>query len=164
MAHYALLNSDNIVIIVTTSGEDFDEKTLSEQNGQIYKKTSYNTAAGVHVLNGIPFRKNYAGIGYFYDENRDAFIPPKTYDSWVLDEFSCVWVPPKQEPNKDYIPFNYRKYNNYIWDETVVDWVLVKPFESWLLTNNYFISPIPHPNDELDYFWNEYNLSWVLNN
>ena len=62
------------------------------------KRTSYNTVGGVHVLGGTPFRKNYAGIGFVYDEVRDAFIPPKRWESWTLNEETCLWEPPVPMP------------------------------------------------------------------
>ena len=81
----------------------------------IWKQTSYNTNGGVHMKNGIPFRKNHAGIGYTYDEDRDAFIPKKTYNSWVLNEQTCLWEAPVAKPNDG------KKYN---WNETNLTWDL----------------------------------------
>lgn len=119
MAHFAKLDKDNVVIFVT-AGSDHDngkEIELSERTGDIYKQTSYNTKGGVHLLGGVPFRKNYAGIGFVYDEMRDAFIPPKPYNSWVLNEETCGWEPPVAYPNKDEF---------YEWDENTVSWVKSK--------------------------------------
>ena len=79
----------------------------------IWKQTSYNTRAGVHLLGGTPFRKNHAGIGYTYDEDRDAFIPPKPYPSWTLNETSCLWEAPVAMPDDD---------NRYIWNESTQTW------------------------------------------
>jgi hypothetical protein len=81
----------------------------------IWKQTSYNTSGGVHTLGGTPLRKNYAGIGFIYDEDRDAFIPKKPFNSWVLNESTCLWE-----------------------------------------------SPIPYPQDNNKYKWNEQNQSWDL--
>ncbi len=81
----------------------------------IWKQTSYNTHAGVHSSGGIPLRKNHAGVGYTYDEDRDAFIPPKPFKSWILNESTCLWE-----------------------------------------------SPIPYPQDNNKYNWNEQNQSWDL--
>src|SRR6056300_1410109 len=75
----------------------------------IWKQTSYNTHGGVHSSGGTPFRKNHAGIGYTYDEDRDAFIPPKPYTSWTLNETTCLWESPVTYPTGDKI---------YNWDET----------------------------------------------
>lgn len=77
------------------------------------KRTSYNTRGGVHLLGGIPFRKNYAGIGYMYDQSRDAFIPPKPYPSWILNEETCLWNAPMQYPNDGM---------QYEWDEETISW------------------------------------------
>jgi hypothetical protein len=106
MGHYAFLNENNTVVEVIT-GRDEDEVIdgitdweahYGAFRGQICKRTSYNTVAGVHTNGGIAYRKNYAGIGYQYDEARDAFIPPKPFDSWLLDEDSCTWQAPTPYP------------------------------------------------------------------
>ena len=113
MAHYAYLNEDNIVTSVIVGKE-----TDSTFDGESYygnwskcKRTSYNTIAGVHLNNGVPFRKNYAGIGFTYDEMRDAFIPPKPFPSWILNEESCTWNAPVEKPIGD-----------YTWDENELNW------------------------------------------
>ena len=101
MAHFAKLDSNNIVIAVVV-GRDEDENAedeISVRTGDVYKRTSYNTLAGKHNLSGTPFRKNYAGIGYTYDEARDAFIEPQRYPSWVLDEETCTWGAPVVHPH-----------------------------------------------------------------
>jgi hypothetical protein len=116
MAHYAFLNSENIVIEVIVGQDEGStnwEQYYSEFRGNTCKRTSYNTILGVHQLNGTPFRKNYAGIGYTYDEGRDAFIPPKPHSSWVLDENTCSWVAPVTYPDDN---------NLYVWNETTVSW------------------------------------------
>jgi hypothetical protein len=96
MAHWAEIDKNNIVLRVTVGSNDhFDEgyKWLIDNFGGTWIKTSYNTYAGVHVLGGTPLRKNFAGIGYTYDEERDAFIPPKpTEGDWELNEETCCWV------------------------------------------------------------------------
>ena len=99
MAHYAFLDENNVVtevIVGKNEGEDgVDwEQHYSAFRGQVCKRTSYNTFAGVHSKGGTPFRKNYAGIGYTYDPVRDAFIPPKPSDDAVLDEATCQWIVP----------------------------------------------------------------------
>jgi hypothetical protein len=127
MGHFALLNSENIVVFVTVSRDEDDDRELeiSQQTGDKYRRTSYNTRGGVHYRsdNNTPsedqtkaFRKNYAGIGYTYDEQRDAFIPPKPYPSWILDEFSCLWDPPIPYPTDG---------NNYYWNEEALNWELI---------------------------------------
>jgi len=80
-------------------------------------QTSYNTVGGKHP-NNMPLRKNFAGIGYTYDAQRDAFIPPKPYASWVLNEDSCLWDAPVPMPNDG---------KGYIWDEATTSWVVPKP-------------------------------------
>ena len=83
----------------------------------IWKQTSYNTKAGVHIEGGIPFRKNHAAIGYTYDEDRDAFIPKKPYNSWILNEQTCNWEAPVSKPNDS---------NMYNWNEQNLNWELVE--------------------------------------
>ena len=167
MAHYAFLDEKNLVTEVIVGKEEGEEGIDWEQHygafrGQVCKRTSYNTHGGQHPQ-GKPLRKNFAGIGYFYDEQRDAFIEAKPFPSWVLNEFSCMYNPPIKYPDKTNIPDFYKRYNNYKWDEDIVDWKLIKPFESWVLTaNNYYISPIPYPNDGLKYIWDENLTNWIL--
>jgi hypothetical protein len=83
----------------------------------IWKQTSYNTKGGVHTNNGIPLRKNHAGIGYTYDENKDAFIPPKPFNSWILNEDTCIWEAPISKPNDN---------NFYSWNEQTLSWDLIE--------------------------------------
>jgi hypothetical protein len=83
----------------------------------LWKQTSYNTHGGVHNNNGIPLRKNHAGIGYTYDEDRDAFIPPKPFNSWILNEDTCIWNAPVANPQDD---------NNYKWNEQTLSWDIVE--------------------------------------
>jgi len=95
----------------------------------IWKQTSFNTVGGVHKTGGTPLRKNFAGIGYTYDEDRDAFIPPKPYPSWILNETTCFWESPVVKPetftqnsiDEDGNPIP----DNYIWNETNQTWDLV---------------------------------------
>ena len=82
----------------------------------IWKQTSYNTLAGVHSSGGTPLRKNHAGIGYTYDEDRDAFIPKKPFNSWILNESTCNWEAPVAMPQDD---------NKYIWNELTLSWDLI---------------------------------------
>jgi hypothetical protein len=79
----------------------------------IWKQTSYNTIGGVHKSGGIPFRKNHAGIGFTYDEDKDAFIPPKPFASWTLNETTCLWDPPVVYPDDDKL---------YKWNEETQQW------------------------------------------
>lgn len=122
MAHFAKLDENNIVITVLViadsdapteaEGEAFCKNLFKVTN--TFKQTSYNTQEGVHLLGGTPFRKNFAGIGYEYDSTRDAFIPTKPYNSWVLNESTCRWVAPVDRPDDG-------KY--YKWDEDNTQWV-----------------------------------------
>ena len=118
MAHYAFLNMQNIVTEVIVGKDETDGNTNWEIHygnirEQVCKRTSYNTRGGVHVNDGTPFRKNYAGIGYTYDETRDAFIPPQLYDSWTLNETSCLWEAPVAYPTDG---------ETYEWNEETQAW------------------------------------------
>ena len=121
MAHYALLDENNIVqqvIVGNEEGGSTDwEEYYANLTGSICKRTSYNTTAGVHKNGGTPFRKNYAGIGYSYDESRDAFIPPKPFASWTLNEDSCVWESPVPAPATESNEYSY-------WDESTTSWIV----------------------------------------
>ena len=124
MAHFAKLGTGNIVEqvivvsndIVTTeqAGSDFINKLYNTND--VWKQTSYNTVAGIHNFGGIPFRKNYAGIGYTYDSQRDAFIPPKPFNSWILNETTCLWEAPVVYPTDG---------NRYKWNEEILNWELM---------------------------------------
>jgi hypothetical protein len=100
MAHYAFLDENNIVTEVITGRDEDDlaegvtswEDYYGAFRGETCLRTSYNTLAGVHSEDGTPFRGNYAGIGYTYDKNLDAFLPPKPEGDWVLDEETFSWV------------------------------------------------------------------------
>lgn len=112
MSHYAHIKN-GIVDNVIVAEIDFIA-TLPQDDG-IWVKTSYNTLAGEHRLGGTPLRKNFAGIGYTYDAGRDAFIPPKPFSSWLLNEDTCQWYPPIKSPADG---------NMYEWDEATVSWVI----------------------------------------
>jgi hypothetical protein len=119
MAHYAFLDENNMVTYVIVGKDEGDgdydwEEFYGNELGQRCKRTSYNTRQGEHVSGGTPFRKNYAGYGYTYDEERDAFIPPKPYPSWTLNESTCWWTAPVAQPTDG-------KF--YIWDENLLNWV-----------------------------------------
>ena len=124
MAHFAKLGVDNIVLKVEVVSNDID---LTEQAGidflnnlygtnDIWFQTSYNTRGGVHILDGTPFRKNYAGSGFTYDQTRDAFIAPKPYPSWTLNETSCQWEAPVARPDDGEM---------YTWNEEITSWDLI---------------------------------------
>jgi hypothetical protein len=119
MAHYAFLNENNMVTFVIVGKDEGEgdhdwEEFYGNEVGQRCKRTSYNTRGGEHVAGGTPFRKNYAGYGYYYDEERDAFVPPQPFPSWVLDEATCWWAAPVAQPTDG-------KF--YIWDENLINWV-----------------------------------------
>jgi len=111
MAHFAQVE-DGIVKQVIVAEQDFID--LGVLPGT-WIQTSYNTRAGQHP-EGRPLRKNYAGIGYVYDEVRDAFYTPQPYPSWLLDEQTCTWQPPVAYPSDG---------NKYSWDESSLSWVLI---------------------------------------
>lgn len=126
MGHYALLNNDNFVIQVITGGGDSDDLMFESLYGDLHnciaKRTSYNTRGGVHYEKNSStpsidqkksFRKNYAGIGSYYDSIRDAFIPPKPYPSWTLNEETCLWQSPIPYPSDGKI---------YQWNEEIGNW------------------------------------------
>lgn len=122
MAHYAVLDSNNTVTQVIVGKTEVStnwEAYYGSKFGQTCKRTSYNTRAGVHIEGGTAFRKNYAGIGYTYDETRDAFIPPKPYNSWVLNEDSCTWDAPVAMPTD---PLEEGQF--YKWDEETTSWII----------------------------------------
>jgi len=95
----------------------------------IWKQTSYNTHGGVHNNGGTPLRKNHASVGYTYDEDRDAFIPPKPYNSWILNETTCLWESPivKPELTDEQEAQNTAKthYWSYLWNESTTSWDLI---------------------------------------
>ena len=95
-------------------GIEFLTKLFKHSN---WKQTSYNTHGGVHFSGGTPLRKNHAGIGYTYDETRDAFIPPKPFNSWVLNEDTCNWNAPVAMPTTTLEDNQY-----YSWNESIVNW------------------------------------------
>jgi len=126
MATFAKIGLNNKVIEVLSvhNNELKDSNGVEQENigidfltkltgWPIWKQTSYNTIGGVHKLGGTPLRKNFAGIGHTYDEGRDAFIPPKPFNSWVLNETTCVYNAPVAKPDDG---------NEYYWNENIVNW------------------------------------------
>tara|TARA_R110002153_G_scaffold59758_1_gene162843 strand:- start:861 stop:1154 length:294 start_codon:yes stop_codon:yes gene_type:complete len=93
MAHFAKVNNGVVVQVIVAEPEFFD--TFVDSSPGEWLQTSYNTYGGVHVNGGTPLRKNYAGIGFTYDRTLDAFIPPKPYASWTLNEDTCLWDAPE---------------------------------------------------------------------
>ena len=122
MAHYAFLDMANVVTEVIVGKDEGDTNTnwelqYQDVRKQVCKRTSYNTSGGVHSGDGTPYRKNYAGIGYTYDYARDAFIPPSPYNSWTLDETTCLWKAPVEYPDDG---------ERYSWDEENQEWDLIE--------------------------------------
>jgi hypothetical protein len=124
MAHFAKLGAGNQVLkvevvsndIATTEQAGADFLNNLYKTNDIWKQTSYNTFAGEHKTGGTPFRKNFAGVGYKYDQTRDAFIPPQPFNSWTLNETTCLWDPPVVYPTDGQI---------YVWNEIHRRWDLV---------------------------------------
>jgi len=124
MAHFAEVNEENIVtrvLVVDNSEENNGQVFLADTLGLggTWIKTSYNTFGGVHSNGGTPLRKNYAGIGYTYDSSRDAFIPPKPYASWLLNEDTCLWDAPTPMPVQEGKVFKWVE-EDLNWQEVVI--------------------------------------------
>jgi hypothetical protein len=130
MASFAKIGLNNKVIEVLS----VDNNVLKDSNGieqevngidfltkltgyPVWKQTSYNTHGGVHINNGTPLRKNHAGIGYTYDEDIDAFIPKKPFNSWILNENTCLWEAPVAKPTTELEENEY-----YSWNESIINW------------------------------------------
>jgi hypothetical protein len=124
MAHYAFLDENNTVteVIVGKDEGNFDwEQQYGSFRGQACKRTSFNTHGGVHASGGTPYRKNYAGIGYTYRADIDAFVAPQPYPSWVLDE-NAQWQAPVPMPEDAGTGEPPKMYS---WDEATLSWVEV---------------------------------------
>jgi hypothetical protein len=114
MSHYAKVVNGIVTQVIVAEPEFF--QTFVDTSPGEWIQTSYNTYGGQHP-EGRPLRKNYAGVGYTYDPQRDAFIPPKPYNSWLLNEETCLWEPPVPYPNDD---------QRYIWNEEAQSWDLIQ--------------------------------------
>ena len=113
MTHYAQVDENNIVVQVLVIEQDVIDSGLFGDPAS-FVQTSYNTFGGQHLLGGTPLRKNFAGIGYKYDPVRDAFIPPQPFQSWILDDTTCLWDSPVPMPTDG---------KAYQWDELFLNWV-----------------------------------------
>ena len=113
MAHFAEIDENNIVTRVCVFDDNATSESIKSMFGGNWIQTSYNMYAGQHRNGGTPLRKNYAGTGYSYNTQRDAFIPPKPFTSWTLNESTCCWEPPTPMPTDGII---------YVWDESLVNW------------------------------------------
>ena len=123
MAHFAKIDNLGTVVFVTVGRDDEQELELCARTGDTYRQTSYNTHGGIHYEpdsndpsedQSKAFRKNYAGVGYVFDTERDAFIPPKVYNSWTLNEDTCGWEAPIAYPDDG---------KDYFWDEPTTSWI-----------------------------------------
>ena len=124
MAHFAKLGKGNKVLavhvvsnnIATTEQAGIDFLNNLYGTRDVWKQTSYNTIGGEHILGGTPFRKNYAELGAKYDSSKDAFIPNKPFQSWVLNETTCRWEAPVEKPSEE---------GSYNWNEETQQWDLI---------------------------------------
>jgi len=112
MSHFAKVVNGVVTQVIVAEPEFF--QTFVDSSPGEWIQTSYNTKGGVHLKGGTPLRKNFAGIGYSYDAVKDAFIPPRPFNSWTLNETTCLWEAPVAKPNDDKL---------YIWDEATTSWV-----------------------------------------
>jgi hypothetical protein len=124
MAHYAYINDGIVTSVIVGPDEGTEPEGVESWEAYFSAKgkgqavrTSYNTSGGAHSGGGEPLRMNYAGVGFTYDEERDAFIPPKPFESWVLDEATCLWEAPVAHPEDG---------ETYTWDEESTSWTLVE--------------------------------------
>ena len=142
MAHFAEIEDGIVVRVLVVDDEDEANgaELLATLKGGTWVQTSYNTRGGVHKLDGTPLRKNYAGRGYSWREDLDAFVPPRGFDSWHLDTETCLWEPPTAMPDDGKL---------YLWHEDNLEWVEVdKPARP------------PMPDDGKDYVWDLDILDW----
>ena len=121
MGHYAKVKSGTVTQVIVAD-EDYFDGFVDNEPGK-WVQTSYNTFGGIHYDpdtripdGGVALRKNYAGIGFAYDVERDAFIPPSPFPSWTLDEATCLWEAPTPKPDGDYI----WNEETQVWDEVII--------------------------------------------
>ena len=155
---------DETITEVYDNTPDLEQEIKRNSGSQDVKRTSYNTRAGVHQLGGTPFRKNYAGKGMLYDPVRDAFYHPSPYPSWILDEDTAIWQPPKPRPEG----------KDWYWKEDTTEWVdyywelpkYESPYPSWVYNGTEWIPPVPFPGPSPEensmYEWNEKEQKWEL--
>lgn len=141
MAHFAKIDSNNKVLEILVVPDDQQHRgqdflAIDLQLGGTWIQTSYNTRGNKHILGGVPFRKNYAYIDGTYDPIRDAFIPPKPFASWILDEKTCLWDSPIPYPNDK---------KKYVWNECIVNW-----------------TPYPENPNKIPVGWNISTCEWVF--
>jgi hypothetical protein len=119
MSHFAEVKNEKVIRVIVAEQDFIDSGAVGDSSNWI--QTSYNTRGGIHYApntinpdGGVALRKNYAGIGYTYDSDRDAFIAPKPFNSWSLNEDSCMWEAPVPYPDDE---------KTYEWDESIINWV-----------------------------------------
>jgi len=138
MAHFAKLGANGKVIQVLTlnnsdmlNADGVEDESVGQQYlethnnwpAQMWIQTSYNTSGGTHKYGGTPFRGNYAGIGYTWDEDNKSFVPEKPYNSWVLNETTFTWEPPVSKPEQTYTTIDGTKYpDTFTWNESTTSW------------------------------------------
>lgn len=157
MAHFAEIDSNNIVIRVIVIPNDQEHRSQEYIAndlglGGTWIQTSYNTRDGEHIKGGTPLRKNYAGVGFTYDATRDAFIPKKNYPSWILNEERCKWLPPTPHPADG---------KKYVWNESIVGWTAYPenptgPYAWSEITYSWIFKP----QDGQQYKWNKQTYTW----
>jgi hypothetical protein len=113
MSHFAKVENGTVTQVIVIEQDVLNLGHWGDPAGWV--QTSYNTHGGVHTNGGTPLRKNFAGIGYTYDSERDAFYAPQPFASWILDEDTCVWQAPVERPTE----------GRYVWDEETVAWLAV---------------------------------------
>jgi len=162
MAHYAFLDDQNIVTQVIVGIDETDEVDYEilygNIAGQTCKRTSYNTIHGVHTNGKEPYRGNYAGIGFTYVEEIDAFMPPSPYPSWTIDANEYRWVAPVPHPSPD-------NEDAYYWNEAESKWELKPaPYPGFILNpeTNEWEPPTAMPDDGNEYYWDTQSLGWSL--
>tara|TARA_R110000744_G_scaffold390_1_gene1583 strand:- start:196 stop:678 length:483 start_codon:yes stop_codon:yes gene_type:complete len=158
MAHWAKINAKGKVIqVIVTDNQDSNKdegyKLLTDVFGGNWLQTSYNTIANTHLLGGLAFRGNFAGLGFSYDKKLDLFLPPKPFNSWLVDKEKASWKAPKPQPD----------FAHY-WNEEKLNWELSNPpYPSW----NYdpkagqFVAPKERPDNKGTYLWDEDSLNWI---
>ena len=133
--------------------------------GGLCKRTSYNTIGGVHQNGGTPFRKNYAGVGYTYDPVRDAFYAPQPFESWTLNEESCLWECPVERPEGEYWwKQDMTEWVDYEYYSELYSYEHIYPSWIWNTSTGVYEPPVPEPDieDKNSYIWSEENGAWML--
>ena len=133
--------------------------------GGLCKRTSYNTVGGVHQNGGTPFRKNYAGVGDTYDPVRDAFYAPQPFESWTLNEETCLWECPVEKPEGEYFwKEDTQEWVDYEYHSEPYSYEYIYPSWIWNTSTGVYEPPIAEPDieDKNSYIWSEENGAWML--